>query len=74
MTGKGLVAFCSKPFFLFTIHMTISAKQQTNAPQTCQCDDRIDDTAEDRILAAKQPCYKVKLENTNQTPVKGADD
>lgn len=59
---------------LFPIDMLALAKQQCDAPDAGETDEGIDDPAEYRALAAKQPCHKVKLKNTDQTPVQAADD
>ena len=50
------------------------AEEQGNTPDACQCDDRIDDATEYRVLATENPCDKVKLEKTDATPVQSTDD
>lgn len=61
--------------FLFAVNGSeTSAKKQRNAPQTRKTDQRIDDSAEYSVLATKDPCYQVKLEDAYQTPIDGADD
>lgn len=63
------------PHILFCIKALLSsAKQQGNAPQTCQPDDGINDAAEDGILTAEDPCHQVKLKNTHETPIDRADN
>ena len=49
-------------------------EQEGSAPQTGETDDSVDDAAEERILTAKEPCNKIKLKDTDQTPVDTADD
>lgn len=61
-------------FSLFTIDMLTLAEQQGDTPKTRQTNKRINDSAQDGILAAEQPCNKVKLEDTNKAPVQAADD
>lgn len=60
--------------FLFAVDALTLAKQQGNAPKTCQTHQRVDNAAEDGILTAEQPSYQIKLENANQTPVQTADN
>ena len=50
------------------------AEQQGNAPQAGKTHKGVDDPAEDGILTAKQPCYKVELKNAHKAPVKGTDN
>lgn len=47
----------------------MSAEEQRNAPNTGKTDQSIDNSAEKCALSAKEPCNKVKLKNTDQTPV-----
>lgn len=60
--------------FLFSLNDLVSAKQEGNAPQTSKSDNGIDQSAEQRTGAAKQPGYQIKLENTYESPVQAADD
>ena len=60
--------------FLFSLHDSVSAKQEGNAPQTGKSYDGIDQSAEQSTGAAKQPGNQVKLENTHQAPVQTAND
>ena len=50
------------------------AEEQRNAPNARECNDRINDTAEERLLAAEDPGDKVKLEKTDASPVERTDD
>ena len=50
------------------------AEEQGNAPDSRQCDDRINDAAEYCVLTAEDPCDKVKLEKTDATPVQSTND
>ncbi len=52
----------------------MSAEEQRNAPNAGKSDKGINDSADKCALAAKQPCDKVKLKNTDQTPVQRTDD
>ena len=58
---------------LFTFHKRVLAKQEGNTPQTGEPNHGIDDPAEKGTLAAKKPGHKIKLENSNKTPVQTAD-
>ena len=61
--------------FLFaTDHRSAFAEKHRDAPQTGKANNCIDDSAYNGILAAEDPGYKIKLEQTNQSPVYGADD
>ena len=60
--------------FSFVAAPQISAEQEGDAPQAGNTDDGIDDPADYRILATKDPGDKVKLENTHQAPVDATDD
>ena len=63
------------PFLFFcTEFCSVSAEKHRNAPQAGKTYKGINDPAEQRILASKQPCYKVELENADKAPVEGADD
>ena len=50
------------------------AEDQRDTPNACQCNDGIDDTAEQRGLSAADPSHNVKLEQTDTTPVQSAQD
>ena len=50
------------------------AEHQRDAPNTCQSNDRVDDSAEQRGLSAADPCHDVELEETDATPVQGTND
>lgn len=58
------------PFLFFCAEFcSVSAEEHCNAPQTGKSYKGVNDAAEQRILTAKQPRYKVKLKNPNETPV-----
>lgn len=46
-----------------------SAEQQADAPDSSQADQRVNNTADDTRLAAEDPRHKVKLKNSDKTPV-----
>ena len=50
------------------------AEEERDAPDAGERNDGINDAAEDRGLAAAQPCHKVKLEQADAAPVQRADD
>ena len=50
------------------------AEQERCAPQARQSHQGIDDTADDGVLTAEEPGYKVKLENADEAPVGTADN
>ena len=49
-------------------------KQKGNAPKSRQRDDRVDDAADQGVLSAEDPRYKVKLEQADAAPVHSTDD
>ena len=49
-------------------------EHQRDAPNTCQSNDRVDDSAEQRGLSAADPSHDVELEQTNATPVQSTED
>ena len=58
------------PFLFFCAEFcSVSAEEHCNAPQTGKSYKGVNDATEQRILTAKQPRYKVKLKNPNETPV-----
>ena len=61
-------------FRLFVAVAKLLSEQEGSTPQTSQTNDGIDDAAEERVLTAKEPCNKIKLKDTDQTPVDTADD
>lgn len=62
-------------FPLFPVNTwTVLAKQQSNAPKTCQTYDAVYDPAEHSTLTAKDPCHQVKLKQTDKAPVDGTND
>ncbi len=62
-------------FLLFAVNTwTVLAKQQSNAPKSCQTYDAVYDPAEHSTLTAKDPCHQVKLKQTDKAPVNGTDD
>ena len=62
-------------FLLLTVAaFANSSKEQADTPKTRKADNGIDDTADDSIAAAKEPCYQVKTENADKAPVKRTDD
>ena len=63
------------PLCLFAVNAgTVFPEQKGNAPKTCQANDGVNDSAQQRILATEDPRHQVKLENTHQAPVQRADD
>ena len=52
----------------------LAARDQTEAPNARQADDRIDKTAHPCRVAIEQPRYEIKLEKSPETPIEGADD
>lgn len=50
------------------------AEQEGSTPQTGKANDGVNDAAEDRILASKQPRNQVKLKDSYETPVSAAND
>ena len=48
-------------------------EKERNRPDTSQCNQGINNTADHRCLAAKQSSYQVKLKNTDASPVECAD-
>jgi hypothetical protein len=59
---------------LFLSGQRMPAEKECGAPDACQSHNGVNQSAEQRTLAAKQPCYQIKLENTNQAPVQTSDD
>lgn len=58
------------PFLFFCAELcSVSAEEHCNAPQTGKSYKGVNDAAEQGILTTKQPRYKVKLKNANETPV-----
>ena len=64
-SNSGAAVFC----LLCVDAVAVSTKQQGNAPQTGQTDQRINNAADDRILSAKDPSHQVEFEYANQAPV-----
>lgn len=62
------------PFLLVIAAAMASAEQEGNAPQAGKTNEGVNNPADNGTLAAKEPCHKVKLENTDQPPVGTADD
>ena len=62
------------PFLLTVAAFANSSKEQADAPKTRKADNGIDDSADDSIATAKEPCYQVKTEDAHKAPVKRADD
>ena len=60
--------------FLVGFDDIVSAEQEGHTPKTCKADDCVNNAAEQSPLAAKEPGNQVKLENTDETPVKGTDN
>ena len=50
------------------------AEEQRNAPNARECNDRVNDTAEESLLTAEDPSDDIKSEKSNASPVQGADD
>ena len=51
-----------------------SSEKKGDAPQTGKCDHGIDDSAQNSILTAKDPCYQIKAENAHQAPIDATND
>ena len=49
-------------------------EDKRNAPDTGKADDRVDDAGEQRRLSAADPSHNIELEQSDATPVEGADD
>ena len=62
------------PFLLVVATAVASAEQERNAPQAGKSNEGVNNPADNGILATKEPCHKVKLENSDQSPVGTADD
>lgn len=59
---------------LFVLEYFLSfAKEQRNAPDTCQSDNRINHAAYSGSLTAKSPCYYVELKQSDAAPVDGTN-
>lgn len=54
--------------------MPFASEKKCNAPKCANTDNGVDNTGYDGAGASANPCDKVKLEKTNQTPVKTAND
>lgn len=50
------------------------AEKQRNAPNSRQCDHRVNNPADDSSLPAKDPSDYIELKNTDAAPVQRADD
>jgi len=62
------------PCFLFPFDDVVPAKQERNAPQTCQAYKGIDQSAEQGTGAAKEPGNQIELKNSHKSPVETTDD
>lgn len=80
--GKRAVRLCLTALFpvllnpsfscRFMMHFGIPEKER-NRPDTSQCNQGINNTADHGCLTAKQSSYQVKLKNTDASPVECAD-
>ena len=50
------------------------AEEERNTPDTCQSNNGVDNPAAKRSLTAQQPRHKVESEQSDASPVQGADD
>ena len=53
--------------------MLSRAEEQGDTPDTCESNDGIDYTADERILTAADPRYDIKAEKSDASPVQRAD-
>ena len=53
--------------------LLISAEEKRDAPYCRDSYKNVDGTAEDASCAAEKPCYHIKLEYTDQSPVYSSD-
>ena len=74
MYRTGLAAGHGGFLYLVVAVTEFFPEQERCAPQTGQANNGVDDSAEQGILTAEDPSHKVKLENTNKTPVDTAND
>ena len=49
-------------------------EQKRNAPDSGKGNDSVYNSADDGALASENPCNKVKLKKTDESPVDGSDD
>ncbi len=54
--------------------MPFATEQKSDAPKRANTNQRINDTGNDGAGSSADPCYEVKLKETDKTPVKTADD
>ena len=47
-------------------------EKKRNTPNSCKSNDRVDDSAQDRILSAEDPRHDVKLKKSDASPVERA--
>ena len=57
----------------FLVMIIRSAKQDADAPKAGKTNERIDNTAQNRVLTAKDPSHQIELREAYKTPVDGAD-
>ncbi len=51
-----------------------ASEKKGNAPKSCEGNQGVDDSGDDGLLAAADPCYEVELEKSDAAPVECADD
>ena len=59
---------------LDTVEAFSGAENERDTPNACECNDGLDHAADQRTLTAKEPCYDVKLKQSNATPIQRTDD
>ena len=60
--------------FVKSLEFFSRAEEERDAPNACEGDDGVDDTADEGILTAAEPRNYVKLEKTDASPVERSDD
>jgi len=51
-----------------------ASEEKGDAPKTCKGNYGVNNTGNDCLLTATDPCYKVETEKTDASPVQCADD
>ena len=73
--GKGTVYTAPemRSDLFYSIEAFLLAENERNAPNARKSNDCINDPTEKCSLTAADPCYEVKLEKTDASPVKSSD-
>ena len=61
-------------FLLIGLPNEVSAEEGCNTPKSGKADNGVNNTRNQRPLAAKEPRYQVKLKQTHETPVDRSND